>query len=108
MRHSMILGKRVREEGELTAIWVVNDATKNLVRFNRQRILFNPTLRIGIKGSVMSTALGVNLTEHPHGRQFMSFRPRHRPHRPKQNRGFDSTLVRLTLRRYGAIALARE
>jgi hypothetical protein len=42
------------------------------------------------------------------GEPIVRLRPLNRPSHPKQHRGFDSTVVRLTLRRYGAIGLDRK
>ena len=53
-------------------------------------------------------AFGLSLSERPDGEQIKRFRPLHRPNRPKQNRNFHQTLVRLTTRRFGDIAPGRE
>jgi hypothetical protein len=52
--------------------------------------------------------LDLSFSKRPDGVQIKRIQSLHRPNHPKQNRGLDSTLVRLTLRRHGAIALNRE
>ena len=61
-----------------------------------------------MNGSRVTAALGLSLSERPNGEQIKRFRPLHRPNRPTQNRNFHQTLVRLTTRRFGAIAPVRE
>jgi hypothetical protein len=61
-----------------------------------------------VKPHSPNAALALSLSERRDPEHFTLVRPLRRLSHPKQHRDFDSTIVRLTLRRYGAIALDRK